>query len=166
MWLNGFTALVLYLAFVFGVYLLAFYLLVRDKEKKICKNLEEKLKSDDPFERMNAIMRVSGMGLKAKIFIPKLVELLEDKNEAVIENSKFALIEIAKSLQKTKNDYDEVLDLINNSIPKHFSIELNSSLALNPVLPNVNSIGAFVIKKSEQKTNSRKLKSKKGKRKK
>jgi len=150
----------MYLGFLFGIFFLAFYLLVRDKERKFYKNLEEKLKSDNPFDRISAIIKISSMGIKSKEFIPKLVELLEDKNSDVTENAQSALMRIKDNLEKTKNEYSNVLDLLYKSIPKKFSPH---SLELNNNAVNLNT---FSIKKSNQNIYPKVLGRRKGKKKK
>lgn len=162
MWLNLITILLMYLGFLFGVFFLAFYLLVRDKEKRFYKNLEEKLKSDNPFDRISAIIRISSMGIRSKEFIPKLVGLLEDKNSDVVENAQFALIKINNSLEKTRTEYSNVLDLLHKSIPKNFLPQLDRSLELNSSI----KLDTFSIKKSNQNIYPKVLGHKKGKKKK
>ena len=147
----------MYMAFLFGVFFLAFYLLVRDKEKRFYKNLEEKLKSDNPFDR------ISSMGIKSKEFIPKLVELLEDKNTDVIENAQTALIRIKDNLEKTKNEYNDVLNLLHKSIPKKFLSQFEHSLELNN---NAVKLNTFSIKKSNQNIYPKVLGHRRGKKKK
>lgn len=163
MWLNLITILLMYMAFLFGVFFLAFYLLVRDKEKRFYKNLEEKLKSDNPFDRISAIIRISSMGIKSKEFIPKLVELLEDKNTDVIENAQTALIRIKDNLEKTKNEYNDVLNLLHKSIPKKFLSQFEHSLELNN---NAVKLNTFSIKKSNQNIYPKVLGHRRGKKKK
>jgi hypothetical protein len=158
-----FAGLLFYFLFVFGAYLLAFYFLVRNKERKFFKSLEEKLKSDNPMDRISAAIKLSTMGIKAKDFIPKLVDLLEDKNEEVVNTAKDALIEIRDKLTKAKDNYDEVLILINKSLPKCFSFEIADSLQLQNelVLNNISD-----KRKPVKISLSKKLRNKRGKRKK
>jgi hypothetical protein len=144
MTLSIFFRLAIYFIFVFASYLIGFYMLLRSNEKKFYQSLEEKLKSDDPLDRLSAIVKMSAIGVKAKDFVPALIQLLNDENEDVVKNSRDALLEIRANIKKVDNKCEEIVGLIDKYIPK------------NPAQANFNF-------RSWQKAKNRKSKKDRGK---
>lgn len=127
--LNVFLGLICYLVLVLSAYVLVFYLLFRNSEKRLFKRLEDKLRSDNPLDRINAVVKLSTMGLKAKDFVPRMVELLHDSDEDVTYNTKYALLKLSKDIKKSKGKYHKVLTLINSAIPDLLLDDSNSKLS-------------------------------------